>query len=115
MSDESKVWLARIAFWVTSTIDTTLLLKVASDAGGKGGVSVGWTLLLLLVTGITVYNWLLLHRSKANRGKQANTSLNQIEVEALAAYGADIIKKRQEQGSQAATDKPTPNNRQKVN
>jgi hypothetical protein len=107
MSNDSKFWAARIAFWVLSTIDGSLGVKLATDAGRNGHVALGWTLLFLLLTGATVYSWLMFRSLKNKRwSKGPEKTLNQIEVEALAAYGAQQHKDPTPPTNPHTPDKP---------
>ena len=99
MSNYSKLWLARIAFWVISTLDASAVVKVGTDAGSGGSLPLGWTIIAVLLTGLTIYFWLLTRHYKAHKNEESGMNLNDVEVQALAAYGADVIKRRQEQAT----------------
>ncbi len=87
MDDNSRLWLARVAFWTVSTLDTSVLVKVAIDVG-KGHTPFAWGGLFVVLTAVTMYAWVLTRKYKLASKQQSGKTLNQIEVEALATYGA---------------------------
>ena len=98
--NNTKLWAARITWWVLSTVDLTILGKlIGGFFGKKSDHPLPWIILLVIVTAASVYSLMLYYRYKAvKKSGSEHKTPEQLEVETLAAYGA----MQQQQAAQAA-------------
>lgn len=94
MSNDLKVWIARIALFLLLSADASLVFQVGMSAGHVSAMTYVKLVLSMLASFVVAF-WYYIVKSKRWDHKQGKTQ-EQIEFETLAAYAAQQQKERQQ-------------------
>lgn len=110
MSNDLKVWIARIALFLLLSADASLVYQVGFAAGNVSAFTYVKLVLSMLASFVVAfwYYWIKGRRWDHHQGK----TQEEIEFETLAAYAAQQQKERQQ--AQQAQKSSTPASAQQI-